>query len=83
MADDAAGRVLIFSVDGDPGRGPGRSSDAGRLSTPETGLVVDDSRPDRSRGLQRLLDVFDDPGGAVIVGAVLVVILVLGLASTR
>lgn len=83
MADDAAGRVLIFSVDGDPGRAAGSSSDTARLSTPETGLLVDDSGRHRSRGLQRLLDVIDDPGGAIIVGAVLVVILVLGLALTR
>jgi hypothetical protein len=68
VADDADGRVAIFSVDG-----PRRSS---RIApTP--------SRQDGTTAPARVSQMLDSPYAVVVIAGVLVVILVLGLIFSR
>ena len=74
VADDAAGRVEIFSIDGDPHVGDPHvdvEAAAGRR-------VRDGSSP-----LDRISAALSGRYAAVVIGNVLVVVFILGLALTH
>jgi hypothetical protein len=74
VADDAAGRVEIFSIDGDP-----------HVADPHVDVEAAAGRRvrDGSSPLDRISAALNSRYAAVVIGNVLVVVLILGLALTH